>query len=225
MRIIIIGIGGIGTILVDKISRFVNYSNLEIQEMILIDGDEFEPKNSERQEFTEFGPKAEIKAYEISKKFKSLGKRVGSINYYITNDNIGGIIQNGDIVLLCVDNHTSRKLVSDYCSTLQDITIISGGNDYTDGNVMVYVRKNNIDITPKITKYHSEINNPEDKHPEEMSCQELANVEPQIFFTNLMAATFMCCAFYNVIIKENFKYSEVYFDMLSMKSDSKVREV
>ena len=120
------------------------------------------------------------------------------------------------IVGLSISNPLSKGDLTGLLSTL-----FSSPPDWAKA----LLKRNNIDITPKITKYHSEINNPEDKHPEEMSCQELANVEPQIFFTNLMAATFMCCAFYNVIIKENFKYSEVYFDMLSMKSDSKVREV
>jgi hypothetical protein len=56
-----------------------------------------------------------------------------------------------------------------------------------------------------------------------MSCEELSKAgEPQLYFTNLTAATLMCCAFLNAL-KENYQYSEVYFDIESMNSNSKMR--
>lgn len=222
MKICIIGIGGIGTILVDKISRFLNYSKIEVDELVLVDGDVFEIKNFERQEFQNIGPKARIKSEEIEKRFPNLNTK--SINNHINKDNIESIILEDMIILMCVDNHKTRKIVSDYCRTLNNVTLISGGNDYTDGNVIIYVKRNGEEITPCVTKYHPEINEPDDKSPEEMSCQELANSEPQLFFTNLMAASFMCCAFYNIVIRKECKISEVYFDILTMKSDSKTRK-
>jgi hypothetical protein len=116
-------------------------------------------------------------------------------------------------------------IVSNYCKELQDVTLISGGNEFTDGNVQIYVRKEGKDLTPDLCAYHPEIANPDDKLPEEMSCEELSNSDPQLYFTNLGVATLMCWSFYNVVIKEQYERSEVYFDMLSMTTDAKIRIV
>jgi len=223
MEIKIIGLGGIGSILCEKICRFVNYSNDLNAKLILIDGDRYEPKNYERQVFGQIGNKAIVKERELKIKFDKTS--IDSISKFINNNNIAEFIKNKDVIFLCVDNHKTRKIVSDYCKTLSDVTLISGGNEFTDGNVQIYVRKGGEDLTPDLCSYHPEIDKPDDKLPEEMSCEELAQSDPQLFFTNLGAATFMCWAFYNVVVKRDYRISEVYFDIQSMKSDSKIRTI
>lgn len=225
MNIKIIGLGGIGSVLSEMMSKYVNYLKPEGEDkhkyITLIDGDEYEAKNWERQNFTKIGNKAEIKKNELSEKFKDIV--FCSIPFYVDEQVIDGLIKNGDIVFMGVDNHKTRKLVSDYCSNLDDITLISGGNEYTDGNVQIYIRKGGEDITPSLTDYHPEIRNPSDKLPTEMSCEELMNSEPQLYFTNTTVAVIMCWMFYNFIIKKNILNSEVYFDMLTMSSVSRYR--
>ena len=221
MNIKIIGLGGIGSILCEKICRFINYSKDLDAILTLVDGDRYEPKNYERQVFGQIGNKAIVKERELRIKFDKT--KVDSISEFINNNNITNIIQNKDVIFLCVDNHKTRKIVSDYCKTLSDVTLISGGNEFTDGNVQIYVKKGGKDLTPDLCAYHPEIDNPDDKLPEEMSCEELAQSDPQLFFTNLGAATFMCWAFYNVVVNGDYRISEVYFDIQSMKSDSKIR--
>jgi molybdopterin/thiamine biosynthesis adenylyltransferase len=224
MNIKIIGLGGIGSILSDQICRFANYSINDFKVKItLIDGDEYEHKNNERQTFNSFGSKADVKQYELSSKFSKL--TISSIPNYIDSNNISTILSDGDLILMGVDNHKTRKIVSDYCTTLDSVTLISGGNDYTDGNVQIYHRREGKDLTPDLCAYHPEIDNPRDKLPTEMSCEELSKSEPQLLFTNLTAATLMCQAFYNVGIRDEVKYCESYFDILTMKADSKIRKV
>jgi hypothetical protein len=58
-----------------------------------------------------------------------------------------------------------------------------------------------------------------------MSCEELANSEPQLYFTNLWVATIMCSAFYNAVIKNELKASEIYFDLKHMSTVSHERVV
>lgn len=224
MRIVIIGLGGVGSILVERMCRFLNYSrDLDNITIFLVDGDDYEPKNQERQEFMQFGNKAEIKITELSLNYASI-----MFDYnpnYVNPGNIQDVISDGDIVFLCVDNHKTRNLVSSYCRTLTDITIISGGNELTDGNVQLYVRKGGADLTPDLCAYHPEIANPDDKLPDEMSCEELSQSEPQLYFTNLGVATIMCWVFYNAIVEGDYERSEVYFDIRSMTADAKVRIV
>lgn len=223
LGIVIIGLGGVGSILSERLCRFLNFSKDLTADILLVDGDEYETKNFERQEFTRMGNKADIKATELTMKFSNI--RFDVFEAFISKDNISEVIMEGDIVFLCVDNHKSRMIVSNYCKELKDITLISGGNEYTDGNVQIYLRKEGKDLTPDLCAYHPEIENPDDKLPDEMSCQELSESEPQLYFTNLGVATFMCWAFYNVVVKEEYERSEVYFDILKMTADAKIRTV
>jgi len=225
-NITIVGLGGIGSILSNVISKFVSnkMQNDEINiNLNLIDGDEYEIKNKDRQEFSRYGNKAESKMNELKEKYFNINFK--DYNLFIDEENISKIIKNEDVVFLAVDNHKTRKIVSDYATNkLEDVIIISGGNELEDGNVQLYVKKGGKEITPSLTDYHPEIKNPVDKHPNEMSCEELQNSEPQLYFTNLGVATYMAFTFYNVL-NDNYNFSEVYFDMKTMKSDSKTRTI
>lgn len=223
LGIVIIGLGGVGSILSERLCRFLNFSKDLSADILLVDGDEYETKNFERQEFIRMGNKADIKATELTMKFSNI--RFDIFEAFVSKDNISEVITEGDIVFLCVDNHKSRMIVSNYCKELKNITLISGGNEYTDGNVQIYLRKGGKDLTPDLCAYHPEIQNPDDKLPDEMSCQELSESEPQLYFTNLGVATFMCWAFYNVVVREEYERSEVYFDILNMTADAKIRTV
>lgn len=223
MKIKIVGLGGIGSIFVDKISRYINYSQELNCNMTLIDGDNYNYNNYSRQIFNTFGNKADVKIEELRSKFQNI--RFNSINSYIDENNIKNIINSEDIVFICVDNHKSRMVINNYCKNLNNIIIISGGNELIDGNVQIYVRKEGTDLTPDLCMYHPEIANPNDKLPTEMSCEELSYSAPQLFFTNLCVATFMCLAFYNVVINKKYKRSEVYFEIETMNALSKVRKV
>ncbi len=224
LNITVIGLGGVGTILIERLCRFLNYSADHDAEILLVDGDDYEPKNFERQEFNQMGNKAEVKGTELMLKFPEVP--VDSFEAYVNETNIGEAIHEGDIVFLCVDNHKTRNIVSNYCKKLNNVTLISGGNELTDGNVQTYIRKDGKDITPDLCAYHPEIANPVDQLPDEMSCEELSNAEPQLYFTNLGVATIMCWSFYKAIVKGQVdQQSEVYFDILQQSVNAQTRIV
>ena len=221
MKIVIIGLGGVGSILCDNLSRYLNYSDINAS-VSLVDGDYYEARNSERQTFIRLGDKASVKCTELTHKFNNVSFQ--DFNEFINEDNVGSLIIEKSIVFLCVDNHISRKIISDHCQTLNDITIISGGNEYTDGNVQLYQRKGGVNVTASLTDYHPEIEFPEDQSPEDMSCEELSQSEPQLLFTNLSVATIMCWMFYAIHKEKDItKYGEVYFDITSMATLAKTR--
>ena len=225
LKIAIIGLGGIGSIVADILSRFVAYQMRYLCDIVLIDGDEYEGKNNERQLFDEKGVnknKAVVKATELEDRF---GSGFIVVDSYINPNNIQ-ILDGCDIVFSCLDNHKARSWVNNYAKTRKDILLISGGNEYTDGNVQVYLRKNNKDITPDLGQYHPEIETPTDKSPEEMSCEELHQEgSPQLLFTNLTAATIMLQAFYKFFWENKVdNKSEIYFDILEMTVVPKIRK-
>ncbi len=117
----------------------------------------------------------------------------------------------------------SYHLVSRRCEELSDVVLISGGNDFTDGNVQVYVRQDGRDVTLPLTRFHPEIAEPKDKSPAEMSCEELAaGAAPQLLFMNLTIASAMLNAFY-AWRPARLRYGEVYLDIMEGKAQPVAR--
>lgn len=217
----VIGIGGIGCALLPFLARYLNYRE-ERARITLIDGDEFERANADRQAFGTLGNKAKVKAAEMAQEFQGVSMR--AIPEYVTEANIGQLIRGGDTIFLAVDNHKTRKMVSDYCEKLEDVTLISGGNDFTDGNVQVHIRERGQDRTAPITRFHPEIRNPRDRSPAEMSCEELMERgAPQLLFTNLAIASAMLNVFYS-FCEGKLEFGEVYLDIVEGKSNPVRRE-
>ena len=217
-----IGIGGIGCALLPFLCRYLQYSG-EPARLTLIDGDRFERGNAARQAFSGLGNKAEVKSRELAREFEAVAFR--SRPEYVTEDNVARLIGEGEVVFLMVDNHASRHLVSRHVSSLADLSLISGGNDYEDGNVQVYIRQGGLDLTPSLARYHPEIAAPQDRNPAALSCEELmAAGAPQLLFANLMVASLMLNAFY-ALRQGGLNYSEVYLDILQNASRAVSRPV
>lgn len=220
-KVVVVGLGGIGSWLVRVLAPYL--SAQDIDSLLLVDGDVFEKKNESRMVFDgDGGNKAECMEREIMAKHESLVTY--SVPSYVTEENIGDLIEDTDVVFLCVDNHATRKLVGEHCSTLENVVLISGGNDGVEGelrgnlgNVIVHYREDGEDLTPPLTKYHPEIANPQDEPPGTASCTELMNSAPQIVFTNNMAASAMTMVFYSLVSGEC-RYHESYFDVFSGKA-------
>ncbi len=217
-----IGIGGIGCALLPFLCRYLQYAG-DPARLTLIDGDRFERSNASRQAFSALGNKAEVKSMELAREFEALAFR--SVSEYVTTDNAARLLNEGDTVFLMVDNHASRNLVSRHAASLAELTLISGGNDYEDGNVQVYLRQAGQDLTPSLSRYHPEIADPQDRNPAALSCEELmAAGAPQLLFANLMVASLMLNAFY-ALRQGRLSYSEVYLDIVPNLSRSVSRPV
>jgi len=229
MRILVIGIGGVGSYLIEFITRLLYKSELGkslYPKIVLMDGDSFEIKNEERQIVTMYN---ENKATSTAEKYYELYKaNIDGIPEYLTEENIKNFIKEEDVIFICTDNYKSRKMISDFsCENLKNFIIINGGNFYYDGAVQIHKRVNGKDIKPPITKYHKEIREANDKLPNEMSCEELMNSEPQLHPVNVMVATLMYWCFFNnclkidddekekVVLKDG-EVFEAYFDMRKM---------
>lgn len=213
----VIGVGGIGTALLPFLCRYLNFEG-EKSRIVLVDGDEFESKNANRQAFGKIGNKAKVKVQELAPEFDQVSFRV--ISEFVTAENIGSVISDGDVVFMGVDNHKTRKLVSDHCERLRSITLISGGNDLTDGNVQVYVKRDGRELSAPITRFHPEIETPGDKNPGEMSCDERARQisTRQIIVTNMVVASWMFAAFWLIEQGDFGSIGELYFDIVQGKT-------
>lgn len=223
MKAVIVGLGGVGSRLVDPLCQYLRAKKEEAT-IVLVDGDSFEPKNQERQVFSTFGPKASVIGDRLSSEYPEF--QVEAYDAYLTSVNASMLIDD-DVthVFCCVDNHASRKTVCERVAELRDCTLFSGGNEYSDGNVQIYARRGGQDETPPITRDHPEIASPSDKNPADLSCEELTQTSsPQLLFANMKVATEMLGAMW-AQESGDISYSEVYFDLKSGRQRPVKREV
>jgi hypothetical protein len=220
----VIGLGGTGGIVARYLVMYLAALDAPVR-VVLIDGDEFEPKNAERMFFSRCGNKASVVLEELAPMLGDSAVTLTAVEEYVAPENLGRLIRDGDVVMLAVDNHATRKLVGEYCEKrLRDVCLISGGNDGvgkdstgrvvrgTYGNVQVHSRQEGRDRTPSLGAYHPEIANPADRLPTDLSCTEAILSVPQILFANLASASAMLNAFYLQMCRD-LGYSEVCFDI------------
>lgn len=235
LKIKVIGAGGIGLCVLPILCRFLNYNVEKFPDvqLSLIDGDHFEERNRERQDFVEVGPKASMTAEKYRDEFPLL--TIFDHPVYVADHNVIQLIREGDIVILCVDNHKTRKLISDRAEELKNVTIISGGNELTDGNILVHIRRDDKNITlPLASVFHQEIVNPKDKHPDEVEqaqgCAVVAVAAPQLLITNNLIAANMLVFLHNILDENRFTqilaspefWHELFVDMQGRKGPSAV---
>lgn len=220
-RILVVGLGGIGSIALPILAVFLRSLNRPLR-LVLIDGDAFEHGNTTRMQFSSLGNKAEVKAVEVLEILGDSDVFVIAISEYVTEENVSRLIQEGDYVFTFVDNHPTRKLVSDRCEQLSDVTLISAGNEGVDpdngergtyGNAQIAVRQGGQDVTAPITKFHPEIANPVGEMPGGPNCGQMVISTPQILFANAQACMAALSSFFAYTCGR-LSYQEVAFDIL-----------
>ena len=140
IRVVVVGVGGIGCCLVPDLCRFLvhgdRYSPIELA---LIDGDDYKPGDAARQAFRMTRNKAQETAERLAAEFPRISFR--AVPCFLARDNVASQLRTGDVIFCCVDNHATRKLVSDRCGELDDVLLISGGNESYYGISQVYARR------------------------------------------------------------------------------------
>jgi len=206
MNIIIVGVGGIGSHLLFPLLQYLKGESF-YDNIILVDGDEYEERNKDRQVVTGISMN---KAKATVGYYKDMGMRLDYKTDFINEKNIGDIIHEDDIVFSCVDNNATRKVIDNYLPNLSNITLISGGNDTNDGNAQIVMRTNGRYLTKTLCEQHPEISNPEDKSPEDLSCEELSRAGvTQISIVNAGISDIMRRMFFG-IINDGINYNETF---------------
>jgi molybdopterin/thiamine biosynthesis adenylyltransferase len=232
-RFVLVGAGGIGTWLAAGLVRLLEWK-YPGSGMIIVDGDNYEAKNKERQDFTKFGNKAVVKATELSPQFPNT--TIIPVAKWVVDDNFNGVadeespkisasqlIREDDIVFAVVDNFAARKILFDAASKLNNIDVFTGGNDDgLFGSIYHYQKRNGIEITIHPSEFHPEYNNPPDKNPGELSCQERSEIEggTQLLATNMAVASLILGRVQKTIVNnESPEETEIFFDLGIGKSE------
>ena len=223
-RIVLVGLGGIGSQLLPSLVRYLAIRPEPRPLLVLVDGDAYEPGNRTRQVFPETAIGTN-KAEALAEVYRGL--TVQAVADYLTDENVATIIRDGDLVLLAVDNHWSRFLVDRHLAGLQEVTLISGGNDETDGNVQLVRRREGQFVDGSLAEIHVEIGRAtEAEFAARNGCERQAEERPQLVVTNLMVASAMLNCLWAVLERGSVSYSEVYLDVIAnaMRSRSWFRQ-
>lgn len=213
-RIVLIGCGGIGSQLLDPLCRYLASRPEPRPLLVLVDGDAFEASNLARQACTR-SDLGTNKAEALARVARAAGLACQAIGERLDETNVRSIVREGDIVLLAVDNHRTRALVDRHVASLETATLISGGNDETDGNVQLVRRRDGWSLDGHLVEIHPEIGAAADgAEPHEPGCEVLAAERPQLLVTNLMVASVMLNALWQVVERGSVPYSEVFLDVI-----------
>ncbi len=186
-NIIMVGAGGTASHLLHPL---VAYLGIEEEDWLihLWDADIVEAKNLARQLFFPYDINTS-KAQALARRFND---RVLTYETYIGEDNVTDAIKDGDIVFICADNMAVRRVINDYCKTLDNIVLINGGNELYSGSAQIYIREDSKNITPPLDFWSPEFDPANDEDDRSaLSCAEIAILpggEQTVMANNSVAA-------------------------------------
>lgn len=217
--IIIVGLGGIGSWLVEPLMRYCIHETRRQYSYIFIDGDHYSNSNQSRQcvhpKLTGMN-KASAAALKMRQYFPNAD--IKEIPEFINEDNVTEILNTRSNLWIfnCCDNNYCRKILAEAIVKVDrpSAFLFTGGNELTDGNSHVqsipYGRSSNksvIESHPEI----AEAQKTEDRGV--MSCQQLINMPAsnQIVVTNFWCAAIMLQQFY--LCMKSKPIQETFFDI------------
>lgn len=219
---ILVGAGGTGSFLFPALLRYLESYHGNREErftLTVIDGKEVAATKLHRQLF--FGRYAgNPKATALVEQYDADPTVVFGVPAYLGDENIGGITEDS-VVMIAADNFPVRARIEEHAKTLQNVTVINGGNEMTDGSLQIYARRAGEDVTPPLSQGHPEILRDDGRDPSALSCQQIAELPSgeQTIIANMMSATAMLNAVRRLHDWENAENApfppgeEVFFDM------------
>jgi molybdopterin/thiamine biosynthesis adenylyltransferase len=216
---VLIGAGGTGSILFDCLNRYLNAYHVNREEahiVAVIDGDELQAHNLDRQLF-QGNYVGENKANALVAIYGNETTR--AVPEFLSDENVTNRINDGDIVLIAADNFDVRNRIQRHGMTLDNITVINGGNESTDGSLQMWIRRNGENITPPLSFMHDEILRPSPFDPSTLDCQQLATLPggEQTIIANMMSATQILNAVRTLHEwqegVQELRWSEIFYDL------------
>lgn len=229
-KIIIAGIGGVGTDLVFDITKMLmgGYIGIEKVPLWLIDGDIVEPENRQRQHFLPeaIGKNKAMAMYEYLKDKMELDINVTVLQDFLKPANIDMVIDEFDnpVVFLGVDNDPTKWLVQDKLEKLKNYLLIIMANDVFDGDVMVALKIDGKTIIPPIWTHQERFLTPEklgsfpgETYVKKESCVTTNNI--QVVGANRFAEVLGLAKFYQFLLGKQSELTKItYFNIETCKT-------
>lgn len=227
--VVVIGCGGIWSYLHPPLCRMLAYTKDAPKSLVLVDGDHFTPSNQDRQDMAEddiMKNKAIVHAQRLHRSFREL--KVKPVAEFITIKNVKDVIPDGSVVVSCVDNHATRRLIAEHARTLEDCVVVTGASDMHNGNIHVQVISGRKPLSKGIDETHPEVREGKDRNPGDLSCEERARLPGggQQIATNVFTAALMTAVLSKLFVKTEKggaliqERPEVFYDLRHMAMDA-----
>jgi predicted ThiF/HesA family dinucleotide-utilizing enzyme len=226
-----IGAGGIGSHLMEPLSRLLAYHENGTKDIVLVDGDIYEEKNQTRQLFDA--------SFVGKNKAETLARRLGAALFpiehhpeYVNRDKFLDLVSSRVsvddpiLVITAVDNHATRKAIIEALdfAEYKNFVFISGGNGYENGQVMVYAKILGEPGTVHPFDKYDDLKYPDDHIPGEPGCQDEAPSTPQLITANAGAALGILWTV-QAMLDDASWYEEIHFDSKRMKLAPQGKEI
>lgn len=249
--LIMVGVGGTGGYVLQQVARLLyalREQGKSIPSVLLIDGDIVEEKNLLRQYFLPQDLKRNKAEVLAGRYGQAYGLDIAAYPQYLNADTkfselidmvtprVAYHQEAVPIVVGCVDNAPTRKILHDECKQLKHVVYIDSGNGSIDipddpahldryqlskikgmgwdGQVVAGVRKNDADVLPFPGEVFPNLIEPdeEDVHPSEVRCGEVVVSQPQRLMTNVMAATTVLTYLHTLLADGTLLHHRTFFD-------------
>jgi len=191
-RILVVGAGGTGSILLPQLARLLLLAE-NMPELHIADGDSYSESNITRQNFAlqYVGEnKAKYQAELLVFQMPNIAEKIFYHDEYLSKADIDELVIDGTIVVNCVDNLAARKYVEDVVCKLDNGAHICCGNELRHGQVQISGRKAGVQFAPTIYERNPDWNSINDDRAE-MTCEQIATLPSggQVICSNMTAAS------------------------------------
>lgn len=195
-KYVLVGAGGTGSQLIGPVLAYLaswHRNNDSLWEFVVVDGDAYKATNSERQLFDPRYVGAN-KATAMAEMYSQYPIR--AVDKYIGKEDLEGLLTEGTVMFLGVDNYSVRALVEQRALDIKNCVIINGGNERHDGTVQIWVREKGKNKTPRLSYGHPEIKYLAEDDRSAMTCAQAMEMPggEQLIIANMAAAQFMITA-------------------------------
>lgn len=219
--IVLIGCGGTGYHMADNLVRLAR--SIEDTELYLIDGKRVLNKNLARQygEDDVGKPKAELLANKLTQSLLGADDslRITPITEFVEYSNFSEhpwIEAEQLTIFSAVDLNSSRILLEDIIEDRDEVTFLSAGNAFTDGQAVLFRKRNGEHLDPLPSEIDPEILDNEGVMPSDIPCDEAVISEPQLALANSQSGLSMLSLWYSQVLstpEEGKEFNYVTFNV------------
>lgn len=218
-NITVVGVGGTGSNLLPPLTQLINTIKKDTTvKLKVIDGDRFEIKNMNNQKCIEIDvgkSKSEVIASRYKRVYPELDITYSDEYIYNKNDitfgNRGYFSSYNTINILigCVDNNATRKLMNDVFNDSNNIIYIDSGNGTENrvGQIIIGLKIDGKVILEPVATMFPEILTDNDTVESQVGCAVVNEKSPQNISTNLLASTIIFSVLNNILA---FNYIDNY---------------
>ena len=221
-RVVIVGAGGTGGILVQNLAHFAFNRDIEI---LIVDGDVVEERNVGRQKFAaeDLGRnKAECMAARYSDVF---GLEIGYVPAYVRDaEALVSLVGPGDenalnVLVLAVDNNFTRKIAHQafYDERIKTLVYLDTGNENGRGQTVLGFKWNGNVFQDPAGKVFPDILESDDRIQEGGACGREVVRDTQTLLENVWSATVAFTYLVNLIKDGEIPSHYTFFDVKSAR--------